>query len=122
MMNTKPLPRDAMPSSPGANERGWTMVCSLPAIPVRGARTVETKRGTIALFRTGDDAVYALDDRCPHRGGPLSQGLVFDRKVACPLHNQVFALDTGTAVAPDEGCVRTYPVRVIDAQVFVQLS
>jgi nitrite reductase (NADH) small subunit len=111
-----------MPSRHEAPDLDWISVCALAAIPVRGARTIETVRGTIALFRTGDGAVYALDDRCPHRGGPLSQGLVFDHKVACPLHHQVFALDTGAAVAPDPGCVRTYPVRVAGDQVFVQLS
>jgi len=72
---------------------------------------VQTSLGDIAVFRTADDRVFALDDRCPHRGGPLSQGIVFDGRVACPLHNWRVELADGTAVAPDEGCTASYPVK-----------
>ncbi|MXN66317.1 nitrite reductase small subunit NirD [Stappia sp. GBMRC 2046] len=84
----------------------------LADIPRLGARCVRTPEGRIAVFRTADDEVYALEDRCPHRGGPLSQGIVHGSSVTCPLHNMVFSLKTGEAEGADEGQVRTYPVRI----------
>jgi nitrite reductase (NADH) small subunit len=59
---------------------------------VLGSRVVRTPSGDIAVFRTGDDEVFALDDRCPHKGGPLSQGIVHNKRVTCPLHNFVIEL------------------------------
>ncbi len=90
----------------------WIEIGKLEDIPVRGARVVRTPDGEVAVFRTGDDRLFALDNRCPHKDGPLSEGIVFDHRVACPLHNWKIELETGNAVAPDEGCVRTYPVEV----------
>ena len=84
----------------------WTTICRLEDIPVLGARRVARPAGVaVAVFRTADDAVFALLDRCPHKGGPLSQGIVFGHSVACPLHNWTIALDDGCARAPDDGCV-----------------
>ena len=71
----------------------------------------------IAVFRTADDRVFALRDRCPHKGGPLSQGIVFGESVACPLHNWCIDLKSGCATAPDEGSVKRFPVRVVDGHV-----
>jgi len=90
----------------------WLDIGALDAVPRQGARTVVTGSGTIAVFRSLDDAVFALDDRCPHKGGPLSQGIVHGHSVTCPLHNWIIDLDTGAAAEPDEGCVRRIPVRV----------
>jgi nitrite reductase (NADH) small subunit len=73
---------------------------------------VRTSSGDIAVFRAADDEVFALDDRCPHKGGPLSQGIVHNKRVTCPLHNFVIELRSGTAVAPDEGCTRVHPTKV----------
>jgi nitrite reductase (NADH) small subunit len=84
----------------------------LTDIPRRGARCVNAPFGRIAVFRTADDRVFATEDRCPHKGGPLSQGIVHDGRVTCPLHSQVIALDTGLVQGPDEGHVRTFPVRL----------
>ena len=96
----------------------WVDVCALGDIPVLGARRVARPRGMdVAVFRTSTDEVFALLDRCPHKGGPLSQGIVAGRSVACPLHNWVIALDTGLAVAPDEGCTPRFAVRVVDGRV-----
>jgi nitrite reductase (NADH) small subunit len=99
----------------------WIEVGRLEAIPRLGARVVRTRTGDIAVFRTAEDEVFALDDRCPHRGGPLSQGIVYGRRVACPLHNWSVQLDTGHAVAPDEGSTGCYPVRVEDGLVYLSL-
>lgn len=90
----------------------WLDIGALEDIPVRGARLIKTKRGCIALFRTGDDQVFAVDDTCPHKGGPLSEGIVHGASVTCPLHNWVFSLETGLSEGPDAGHIGTYPVRV----------
>ncbi len=100
----------------------WLEVGRLDDIPRLGARVVRTLYGDVAVFRAGDDHVFALDDRCPHKGGPLSQGIVFDHKVACPLHNWCIELNSGCAVAPDEGLARSYPVKVEDGVVYLQLA
>ena len=92
-------------------------VCKLEEIPRLGARRYGAGEGTIAIFRTEDDGVFAVRDQCPHKGGPLSQGIVFGRSVACPLHNWTIDLASGCAAAPDEGCVKRYPVRVVDGWV-----
>ena len=93
-------------------------VCRLDEIPVLGSRRVARGSGPdIAIFRTADDRVFALLDRCPHRGGPLSQGLVFGERVACPLHNWSIGLDDGCAAAPDVGCTTPFAVRVEDGAV-----
>ena len=99
----------------------WVEAGPLEGVPRLGARVLETPLGPVALFRTADDALYALLDRCPHRGGPLSQGLVYGRRVACPLHGWSIDLAEGRAVPPDEGCVRTFPVRVEGGRVLVGL-
>ena len=91
----------------------WTAVCRLDDIPVLGARRVARPRGLdVAVFRTSGDAVFALLDRCPHKGGVLSQGIVFGQHVACPLHNWSIGLADGAAREPDEGCTPRFEVRV----------
>ena len=99
----------------------WIEVGVLSDIPRLGARVVRTADGDIAIFRTADDEVFALRDKCPHKGGPLSQGIVHGRKVACPLHDWKIHLDSGLAVAPDEGCAARFPVRLEGEVVFLSL-
>ena len=99
----------------------WLTVGRLEDIPRQGARVVVAPGGNIAVFRTADDEVFALADRCPHKGGPLSQGIVHGRKVACPLHDWKISLDSGIAVAPDEGCAASFPVRIVDGMVELSL-
>ena len=100
----------------------WVEIGRLEDIPRQGSRVVRTAAGDIAVFRTAGDEVFALQDRCPHKGGPLSQGLVHDRRVTCPLHNWVLELESGQAVAPDVGCARTYPVRLEEGVVYLALE
>lgn len=103
----------------------YTPVCALTDIPRVGARVIERpaeQGGNVAVFRTADDRVFALADRCPHKGGPLSQGIVHGDRVTCPLHNWTVLLATGSATAPDEGCAARFPARVDDGQVFVALG
>jgi nitrite reductase (NADH) small subunit len=90
----------------------WIDIAALEDIPRRGARTVRTAQGCVAVFRTQDDRVFALDDRCPHKGGPLSDGIVHGNAVTCPLHAWTFSLETGLAQGADSGAVATFPARI----------
>lgn len=90
----------------------WVVIGSISDIPRRGARCVDTPGGKIAVFRTAEDRVFAIDDHCPHKGGPLSQGIVHGAFVTCPLHNWVISLETGKAQGADDGCVRTIPIKL----------
>ena len=101
----------------------WVRVCAIDEIPVLGARVLQCDEGDdIALFRPAADRVFALTDRCPHKGGPLSQGIVSGDSVTCPLHGWNIALDSGQACAPDVGCARRYAVQVRDGTVWLSLS
>ncbi len=100
----------------------WVEIGTISDIPLRGARCVKTPMGKIAVFRTADNDVYAIEDHCPHKGGPLSQGIVHGASVTCPLHNWVISLETGKAEGADEGAVRTIPVRNIDGNLSVALE
>ena len=100
----------------------WARIGSLDDIPRRGARCVASPRGRIAVFRTAEDQVFALDDRCPHKGGPLSQGIVHGASVTCPLHNWVISLETGKALGADDGKVRKIPVKLEGDQIFIALD
>lgn len=98
----------------------WTSICHVDDIPPLGARRVARPQGLdVAVFRTSDDQVFALLDRCPHKGGPLSQGIVFGASVACPLHNWTIGLCSGQAAAPDEGSTPTFLIKVEGGQVFL---
>ncbi len=98
----------------------WTHVCDLQDIPVLGSRRVQRAAGVdVALFRNADDEVFALLDRCPHKGGPLSQGIVFGKSVACPLHNWTIGLSDGHAREPDEGCTPAFQAKLESGSVFL---
>lgn len=100
-------------------ENDWLDIGMLNDIPKRGARVVKTARGDIAIFRTMDDQIFALDDKCPHKGGPLSQGIVQGESVTCPLHNWVISLKTGEAQGADQGCTRTIAVRLQEDRILL---
>ena len=96
----------------------WKKICLVQDIPVLGSRRVQRAKGMdVAVFRNDQDQVFALLDLCPHKGGPLSQGIVFGTSVACPLHNWTIGLATGCAKEPDEGCTQSFRVQVIDGVV-----
>ncbi len=100
----------------------WVDIGALEDIPRQGARVVKTVQGCVAVFRTATDAVFATDDRCPHKGGPLSEGIVHGASVTCPLHAWVFSLETGQAQGADEGAVATYPLRVEAGRLLLDAS
>ncbi|KQS81593.1 tRNA-(guanine-N1)-methyltransferase [Rhizobium sp. Leaf384] len=106
----------------GGFDRDWVDIGVLHDIPLRGARCVRTPLGRIAVFRTADDQVFAIEDRCPHKAGPLSQGIVHGTSVTCPLHNMVISLETGQAQGADEGEVRTIPIRNRDGRLSIAVD
>jgi nitrite reductase (NADH) small subunit len=99
----------------------WIDIAALTDIPKLGARVVKTDTVDIAVFRTTSNEVFALKDECPHGKGPLSQGIVHDATVTCPLHSWKIDLASGAARAPDKGCTRTYPVKVENGRVYLGL-
>jgi nitrite reductase (NADH) small subunit len=101
----------------------WKDICAVGDIPVLGSRRIAREKGcAVAVFRNSEDKVFALLDRCPHKGGPLSQGIVFGESVACPLHNWTIGLDDGCAKAPDEGCTTKFKVNVEAGRVFLDID
>ena len=100
----------------------WIDIAPLEAIPQRGARLIKTLHGCVAVFRTAADEVYALDNACPHKAGPLADGIVHGASVTCPLHNWVISLETGKAQGADEGQVNTYPARIEDGRILLDAA
>jgi len=100
----------------------WIGIGKISDIPPRGARCVKTPQGKIAVFRTAENEFFAMEDHCPHKGGPLSQGIVHARAVTCPLHNWVISLETGKALGADEGAVKTVRLELRDDEIFIALT
>ena len=101
----------------------WTPICHVDDIPRLGARRVARAQGLdVAIFRSADDQIFALLDACPHKGGPLSQGIVHGKSVTCPMHGWNLELATGCATAPDEGCARKYETRLESGEVHLNLA
>jgi nitrite reductase (NADH) small subunit len=99
----------------------WKKLCELDDIPRLGSRVVASSSGDIAIFRTADDEVFAMHDKCPHKGGPLSQGIVTGKVVTCPLHGWKIGLEDGIAVTPDVGCAQAFSVKRVDSAVWIAL-
>ncbi len=99
----------------------WVEVGNLSDIPRLGSRVVQTQDDDVAIFRAADDTVFALSNRCPHKQGPLSEGILHGHRVTCPLHNWVIELENGEAVAPDVGCTRSYSVRLEGGQILLSV-
>lgn len=95
----------------------WIDIGNITDIPAMGARVVRGAQGDIAVFRTANNEIFALYDKCPHKGGPLSQGIVHGRAVSCPLHNWSIDLESGNAMGPDAGCSGVVPVEVTDGAI-----
>jgi len=103
-------------------DMNWHPIGDITEIPLLGARCVKTPYMTIAVFRTDEHEVHAIENRCPHKGGPLSEGIVHGTSVTCPLHNWVISLESGKALGADDGEVRTIPVRNENGQLFIALE
>jgi nitrite reductase (NADH) small subunit len=103
-------------------QKNWVNIGKFSDLPKQGARRVRTATGDIAVFRTVDDGLFALEDRCPHKGGPLSQGIVHGNAVACPLHNWSISLATGEAMGADNGCTPRIGIKRDGDDVFLELA
>lgn len=100
----------------------WIDIGHIDNVPLRGARLVKTPMGCIAVFRTGEAEVFAASNSCPHKGGPLAEGIVHGQSVTCPLHNWVFDLNTGEAQGADDGRIETYPLRLEGQRMLIDAS
>lgn len=119
----KPTPSGGLPTGQSdTTSKAWIDVGTISDIPVRGARVVKTPLGCVAVFRTAENEAFAIEDRCPHKGGPLSEGIVHGKSVTCPLHNWVISLETGQAQGADKGAVRTIQLRVVDGRILLDRS
>ena len=98
----------------------WIEITRLEEIPVLGSRIIETDTMSIAIFRGRDDSVYAIKDVCPHKNGPLSQGIMHGTSVTCPLHGWKIDLISGKALGPDEGCTNTFETKVENETVYLK--
>ena len=99
----------------------WIEITQLDEIPVLGSRVVKTASMDIAIFRTSDDRIFAVKDACPHKQGPLSQGIVHGTSVTCPLHNWKIDLASGEALGADEGCTNVYDTKVENNMVYLRI-
>ena len=107
----------------GSEMSEWKAVCRVEDIPVLGSRRVVRPQGAaVAVFRNDQNEIFALLDRCPHKGGPLSQGIVFGKSVACPLHNWTIGLCDGVAAAPDAGCTPKFSINIVDGMVQLDMN
>ena len=97
----------------------WIDIGAAEDIPARGSRVLRVPMGDIAIFKAADGGIFALRDRCPHKGGPLSQGIVHGRAVTCPLHNWVISLETGEATGADKGCTPRIPVKIESGRILI---
>ena len=98
----------------------WLDIGPVDQLPALGARTLPVRGGEeIAIFHTANGDVYALVNKCPHKSGPLSQGIVHDTTVTCPLHNWRISLMTGKALGADEGCVPVIPVKIDGGRILI---
>ncbi len=99
----------------------WIEITQLDEIPVLGSRVVKTADENIAIFRTSDDRIFAVKDACPHKQGPLSQGIVHGTAITCPLHNWKIDLASGEALGADEGCTNVYDTKVENNMVYLRI-
>ena len=101
---------------------GWTPITSIENIPPREGRAVQVGDDKIAIFHVGD-RYLTIENTCPHKGGPLCDGIVSGTSVVCPLHGRRFDLETGMAVrASEPSRVGTFPTRVEDGIICVNFG
>jgi NAD(P)H-dependent nitrite reductase small subunit len=97
----------------------WTPVTEATNIPPREGRLVKAGAREVAVFNL-NGRFLTIDNACPHKGGPLCDGIVSGTTVVCPLHGQRFDLETGAPVlASQPDCLRTYPTRVQDGILYI---
>jgi nitrite reductase (NADH) small subunit len=105
-----------------SERESWYKICAVEDVPLRGGRLIRMGQTHIAMFRLSNGTIRAIDGRCPHKQGPLAEGIVSGDTVICPLHAQKIDLQSGKVLEPDTGCVTTYPVKIEDEQVFITIE
>jgi len=103
------------------SELSWHMACPVDELPHMGGRLVRAGETQIALFRLRNGKVRAIDNRCPHKQGPLAEGIISNDSIICPLHARKIDLKSGKVLPPDTGCVRTFPTKIENGRVLIQL-
>ncbi|MCM3761698.1 nitrite reductase small subunit NirD [Alkalihalobacillus oceani] len=96
-------------------------VARLDELTIGLGKKVEIAGEEIALFKQEDQSVHAIQNRCPHKGGPLSEGIVSGEHVFCPLHDWKVNVRDGIVQAPDEGCVKRYEVEIAGEDIYIKL-
>lgn len=99
----------------------WYKITSIENIPQMGSRVVEFGDTQIAIFKTKDDSIFAINNICPHKQGKLSEGLVHDYIVTCPLHNWEISLEKGEALGEDFGCTNVYETKIEDKIIYINI-
>lgn len=96
-------------------------IMSAADLPVQIGKEVRIKDTFIALFRLANGDIRAVENRCPHKNGPLAEGIVSGEFVFCPLHDWKISLQTGEVQKPDDGCIQTYEVQIIDGDIYIYM-
>lgn len=99
----------------------WYKITEIENIPFMGSRKVEIGEIEIAIFKTRDGSIFAINNICPHKKGKLSEGLVHEKQVTCPLHNWEIDLKTGEALGNDSGCTGVYETRIKEGILYLNL-
>ena len=99
----------------------WYRATEIDTIPVKEGRRVKCGKTEIALFNLGEEFL-AVGNRCPHKAGPLADGIVCGKTVTCPLHNLNISLETGYALHGEKGKVKVYPTKVSDGKVYIAID
>ncbi|MCM3714684.1 nitrite reductase small subunit NirD [Alkalihalobacillus oceani] len=103
-----------------ANSVKKVKVARLDELSIGLGKKVEIAGEEIALFKQEDQGVHAIQNRCPHKGGPLSEGIVSGEHVFCPLHDWKVNVRDGIVQAPDEGCVKRYEVDIVGEDIYIR--
>lgn len=99
----------------------WVKLVATKEIPSMGSRKVIVGETEIAIFKTRDGSIFAINNVCPHKQGKLTEGLVHEHVVTCPLHNWDVDLATGQALGNDSGCTNVYETKIEEDIVYLNL-
>jgi nitrite reductase (NADH) small subunit len=103
-------------------DAGYVAVCDMDELPVGLGRAFDVDGRRIAIFRTRAGSVHAVDNRCPHKGGPLAEGMLAGSQIVCPLHAFRFELSSGECDQPGTCGIQTYAARVHEGTVFIKFA
>jgi len=102
--------------------KNWQLIADLKDLPKQGAKSYTIGDRSIGIFRTFHNQIFAIHDQCPHKQGPLSEGLIHGKYVTCPLHDWTIDLQSGSCQSPDEGQVACYPLLIDGDEIWISLE